>query len=101
MNALAQIPALVTPEARPVTLGAYADIVRAAGPIAIERDHMTRVTEVYMATEGRDVGSASDELAQKLAADPRTQRPEVALGRRDGPDEDDVRRARRRRSASR
>jgi len=33
---------------------------------------MTRVTEVYMATEGRDIGSASDELAQKLAADPRT-----------------------------
>jgi multidrug efflux pump subunit AcrB len=72
LNALAQIPALVTPEARPVTLGAYADIVRAAGPIAIERDHMMRVTEVYMATERRDIGSASEELAQKLAADPRT-----------------------------
>jgi multidrug efflux pump subunit AcrB len=72
LNALAQIPALVTPEARPVTLGAYAEIKRAAGPIAIERDHMTRVTEVYMATERRDIGSASDELAQKLGADPRT-----------------------------
>jgi multidrug efflux pump subunit AcrB len=72
LNALAQIPALVTPEAMPVTLGAYADIVRAAGPIAIERDHMMRVTEVYMATAGRDIGSASDELAQKLAADPTT-----------------------------
>jgi multidrug efflux pump subunit AcrB len=72
LNALAQIPALVTAEARAVTLGAYAEIVRAAGPIAIERDHMTRVTEVYMATEGRDIGSASDELARKLAADPRT-----------------------------
>jgi multidrug efflux pump subunit AcrB len=72
LNALAQIPALVTPEARPVTLGTYADIVRAAGPIAIERDHMMRVTEVYMATEGRDIGSASDELAKKLAADPKT-----------------------------
>lgn len=72
LNALAQIPALVTPEARPVTLGAYADIARASGPIAIERDHMTRVTEVYMATEGRDIGSASDELARKLATDPKT-----------------------------
>jgi multidrug efflux pump subunit AcrB len=72
LNALAQIPALVTPEAKPVTLGTYADIVRAAGPIAIERDHMTRVTEVYMATEGRDIGSASDELAKKLGADPKT-----------------------------
>lgn len=70
--ALAQLPARVTPDARPVTLGAYADIIRSAGPIAIERDHMGRVTEVYMATEGRDVGSAADELANKLAEDPRT-----------------------------
>ncbi len=74
LNALSQIPALVTPEARPVTLGAYANIVRAAGPTAIERDHMTRVTEVYMATERRDLGGASEELAEKLATDPRTNR---------------------------
>ncbi len=77
-----------------MTLGSYADIVRAAGPIAIERDHMTRVTEVYMATEGRDIGSASDELARKLAHRPDDARSEVALGRRDGSDEDDVRGAR-------
>jgi len=72
LNALAQIPALVSPQARPVALGAYAYILRASGPVAIERDHMTRVTEVYMATEGRDIGSASDELARKLGTDPRT-----------------------------
>jgi multidrug efflux pump subunit AcrB len=72
LNALSQIPALVTADARPVTLGAYAEIQRAAGPIAIERDHMTRVTEVYMATEGRDLGSASEELTRKLATDPTT-----------------------------
>jgi multidrug efflux pump subunit AcrB len=74
VNALAQLPARVTPDARPVTLGAYAEIRRSAGPIAIERDHMGRVTEVYMATEGRDVGSAADELATKLGDDPRTRR---------------------------
>jgi multidrug efflux pump subunit AcrB len=72
LTALAQIPALVTSEARPIALGAYAEITRSAGPVAIERDHMTRVTEVYMATERRDIGSASDELARKLAVDPRT-----------------------------
>jgi multidrug efflux pump subunit AcrB len=72
VNALGQIPARVTEDARPVTLGAYADIVRAIGPIAIERDHMTRVTEVYMATEGRDIGSASEELKNALSADPTT-----------------------------
>jgi multidrug efflux pump subunit AcrB len=72
VDALAQLPARVSPEARPVTLGAYSDIRRSSGPIAIERDHMGRVTEVYMSTEGRDVGSAADELAAKLAEDPRT-----------------------------
>ncbi len=70
MNALAQLPVRVV-GARPVTLGAYARIGRSAGPIAIERDHMARVTEVYMQTEGRDVGSAARELERKLAADPR------------------------------
>ena len=43
---------------------------RAAGPIAIERDHMARVTEVYMQTEGRDVGSAAEELEKKLGRRP-------------------------------
>ncbi len=71
MSALTQLPVRVS-GARSVTLGAYAHVSRAAGPIAIERDHMARVTEVYMQTEGRDVGSAADELEQKLAADPRT-----------------------------
>jgi len=72
MNALSQLPALVTGDGKAITLGAYADIERSAGPIAIERDHMARVTEVYMQTEGRDSGSAADELEKKMAADPRT-----------------------------
>jgi len=70
--ALTQLPARVTATAKPVTIGAYADVVRSAGPIAIERDHMTRVTEVYMQTQGRDVGSAASELETKLRSDPRT-----------------------------
>ncbi|HEY3818488.1 MAG TPA: efflux RND transporter permease subunit [Polyangiaceae bacterium] len=74
VGALAQLPARVSPDARPVPLGAYADIERSAGPIAIERDHMSRVTEVYMATEGRDIGSAAGELAEALAADPETKK---------------------------
>jgi multidrug efflux pump subunit AcrB len=72
LGALAELPARIVPSAGPVTLGSYAKVSRAAGPIAIERDHMGRVTEVYMSTEERDVGSASDELAEKLARDPRT-----------------------------
>ena len=54
-----------TADAKPIALSAYADIRRAAGPIAIERDHMKRVTEVYLQTEGRDVGSVADELDQE------------------------------------
>jgi multidrug efflux pump subunit AcrB len=72
-NAMSQLPARVTPEGKSVTLGSYANIRRAVGPIAIERDHMQRVTEVYMQTEGRDIGSAAKELEDKLKADSRTQ----------------------------
>jgi multidrug efflux pump subunit AcrB len=73
-RALSEIPARIGPHGEPVELGAYADILRAAGPIAIERDHMTRVTEVYMQTERRDFGGAAAELEKKLNADPRTSR---------------------------
>ncbi len=73
-NALAQLPVRMGDGAKPVALGAYADISRSAGPIAIERDHMARVTEVYMQTEGRDVGSAAAELEDKLRGDPRTRK---------------------------
>ena len=71
-NALSQLPARIAKNGKAITIGAYADIIRSAGPVAIERDHMQRVTEVYMQTEGRDVGSAAAELESKLAADPRT-----------------------------
>ncbi len=72
MNALGQLAVRVAPGAKAIALSAYANIERSSGPIAIERDHMARVTEVYMQTEGRDVGSAADELERKLASDPRT-----------------------------
>ncbi len=71
-NALAQLPARIAKNGKVITIGAYADIQRSAGPVAIERNHMQRVTEVYMQTEGRDVGSAAAELEKKLDADPRT-----------------------------
>jgi multidrug efflux pump subunit AcrB len=72
-NALGQLPVRLSSQGKPVTLGAYATIRREVGPIAVERDHMRRVTEVYMQTEGRDIGSAAKELDEKLKADPRTQ----------------------------
>ncbi len=96
-GALAQLPVRVTNDAKAIALSAYADIRRAAGPIAIERDHMKRVTEVYMQTEGRDVGSVAKELDERLAADPRTRPYQMELRGRDGSDADNLRRPRRRR----
>ncbi len=55
-----------------MTLGAYATIRRSVGPIAIERNHLSRVAHVMMQTEGRDIGSAARDLEERLHADPRT-----------------------------
>jgi multidrug efflux pump subunit AcrB len=55
-----------------VRLGAYADIHRSVGPIAIERNHLARAAHVLMQTEGRDIGGATAELERRLADDPRT-----------------------------
>ena len=55
-----------------VTLGAYGEIRRATGPIAIERNQLQRASHVLMQTEGRDLGTAAAELEQKLKEDPRT-----------------------------
>ncbi len=71
-NALREIPVRIGARAAAVTLGAYGDIRRALGPVAVERNHMQRATHVYMQTEGRDIGSAADELERRLHADPRT-----------------------------
>jgi multidrug efflux pump subunit AcrB len=71
-NALAHVPVRVGPDGGAVTLGAYAVIRRSLGPIAIERNHLQRVAHVLMQTEGRDIGSAANELERRLHADPRT-----------------------------
>ncbi|HEU4407078.1 MAG TPA: efflux RND transporter permease subunit [Polyangiaceae bacterium] len=55
-----------------VTLGAYSEVSRSVGPIAIERDKLQRAAHVLMQTEGRDIGSAAAELEERLKADPRT-----------------------------
>jgi multidrug efflux pump subunit AcrB len=71
-SALARIPVHIGPEGGAVTLGAYSNIRRSIGPIAVERNHLQRVAHVLMQTEGRDIGSAAAELEEKLKADPRT-----------------------------
>ena len=71
-NALAQVPVRVGDNAELVTLGSYGRVWRSVGPIAVERDQLERASHVEMQTEGRDIGSAAEELEKKLAADPRT-----------------------------
>jgi multidrug efflux pump subunit AcrB len=55
-----------------VLLGAYGDIVRETGPIAVERNHLERALHVLMQTEGRDIGSVSRDLDEALAKAPST-----------------------------
>jgi multidrug efflux pump subunit AcrB len=71
-NALTQVPVRVEPRGRAVTLGAYANVRRSVGPIAIERNQLQRVATVLMQTEGRDIGTAAAELERRLREDPRT-----------------------------
>jgi multidrug efflux pump subunit AcrB len=71
-TALASVPVRVGPSRSAVTLGDYSSIRRSLGPIAIERNHLQRVTHVLMQTEGRDIGSTARELEERLSADPRT-----------------------------
>ena len=71
-DALARIPVRIGANGGAVTLGAYSQVRRSLGPIAIERNHLSRVAHVAMQTEGRDLGSAARELEEKLRTDPRT-----------------------------
>jgi multidrug efflux pump subunit AcrB len=71
-DAMKMLPVLVSPTGKAVTLGAYSNIRRASGPVAVERDKLERAVHVLAQVEGRDLGSAADELEKALAKDPRT-----------------------------
>ncbi len=43
---LGELPVRIDAEGRPVLLGAYGDIVRESGPIAVERNHLERALHV-------------------------------------------------------
>jgi multidrug efflux pump subunit AcrB len=57
---------------RAVTLGAYASVRRALGPLLVERNAMERAGHLIMQTKGRDIGSAAKELERRLQNDPST-----------------------------
>jgi multidrug efflux pump subunit AcrB len=69
---IAALPVRVSPEGRPVLLGAYAQIHRDLGPIAVERNHLERAAHVLMIPEGRDLGTTASDLEAALKKDPHT-----------------------------
>ncbi len=71
-NALASIPLRIGDNGAAVTLGAYAEVNRGLGPVAVERNQLDRAAHILMQTERRDIGSAAAELEQRLHDDPRT-----------------------------
>ena len=71
-NALAQLPVRFSGSGKPVRLGAYAQVVRSVGPIAVERNQLQRAAHVFMQTEGRDIGTVASDLESALKFDPRT-----------------------------
>ncbi|MBC7793628.1 MAG: efflux RND transporter permease subunit [Clostridia bacterium] len=70
-SALARIPVRASMDGS-VSLGSYGRVFRTVGPIAIERNALTRVARIMMQTEGRDIGSSASELEDKLASEPAT-----------------------------
>jgi multidrug efflux pump subunit AcrB len=71
-KALGDLPVRVSQAGKPVLLGAYGNVHRSVGAVAVERNHLARVARVLMQTEGRDLGSAADALETALKNDPRT-----------------------------
>jgi multidrug efflux pump subunit AcrB len=72
IRSLGQLPVRVSDTGQPVILGAYGQIRRALGPIAVERNQLERAAHILMQTEGRDIGSVSNDLERALHADART-----------------------------
>jgi multidrug efflux pump subunit AcrB len=69
---LSEAPVKVGAHAAAITLGSYGKVVRSTGPIAVERNQLTRAAHVLMQVEGRDLGSTAADLEQALKKDPRT-----------------------------
>lgn len=78
-DSLLDVPVRSSVDHGAVKLGSYADVVRTGGPIAIERNHLTRVGTVLFQNAGRDLGSVASDLEKAMAADPRTRRAKISF----------------------
>ena len=89
----AALPVRVSATGKPVLLGAYGNIHRSVGAVAVERNHLARVAHVLMQTEGRDLGSAAAALEDALRTRPADARRRLPLRRAGRADADHVLRA--------
>jgi multidrug efflux pump subunit AcrB len=71
-SALGNLPLRVSTTGKPVLLGAYGNLRRSVGAVAVERNNLARVARVLMQTEGRDLGTAAAALESALKKDART-----------------------------
>jgi multidrug efflux pump subunit AcrB len=71
-RAMSTLPIHFGSGGQPVLLGAYSDMTRSVGAVAIERSRMARVAHVLMQTEGRDLGSTASALEAALHRDDHT-----------------------------
>jgi multidrug efflux pump subunit AcrB len=78
-QSLGALPVRVGDGGQPVLLRAYGNLRRALGAVALERNHLRRVAHVLMQTEGRDLGTAAEDLEKALHADPRTRHLEAGF----------------------
>jgi multidrug efflux pump subunit AcrB len=69
---LSAAPVRVGDRSAAITLGSYSKVERSTGPIAVERNQLTRAAHVLMQVEGRDIGSTAADLEEALKKDPRT-----------------------------
>ena len=69
---LRALPVRIARDGQPVLLGTYATVTRSVGPIAVERNHLERAAHILMQTEGRDLGSAANDLEAALRSDSHT-----------------------------
>jgi multidrug efflux pump subunit AcrB len=74
VSRLGELPVQMNGQGKPVLLGAYGQINRSLGPIAIERNALQRAVHILMQTEGRDIGSVAHDLDDAFKRDPRAQK---------------------------
>ena len=71
-SALLEVPLRMSAAGNAVTVGAYSRLVRATGPVMVERNSLERAGYLLLQTQGRDIGGAAADLERRMKSDPLT-----------------------------